>query len=133
MTVYVFTAVLNRIPDASGYDLLYNSGLTDCVPENREFAAVLHVTRKANSIGEAITSVASDVAKAGFLVVGIEDIDFDPTITSQIKALDKAGFYESQLEATNRTIERHRQLDALKELGLIEVDAEPEKPDPNVK
>lgn len=50
--------------------------LDDTSPETRKGQCILRVNRESNSLVDAIVSIAKDVKRAGFRVVGIEEEDF---------------------------------------------------------
>lgn len=79
--LYEFTAILDRIPTTDEFDKLFEAGLDDTSPEVGRGRCVLDVTRESNSLIDAIVSVADDVKKAGFRVVGMEEEDLVPLKT----------------------------------------------------
>lgn len=75
MNHYEFTAILDRIPTDDEYDKIFEAGLDDTSPETRKGQCILRVNRESDSLVDAIVSVAEDVKRAGFRVIGIEEED----------------------------------------------------------
>lgn len=75
MPVFEFTVVLDRAPVDDDVDRLFEAGLDDSVPETRAGRGVLSVARESETLAEALAGVLSDIARAGFRAVSIEDDD----------------------------------------------------------
>jgi len=73
--LYEFTVRLDRIPDDDGLNALFEAGLDDSAPEIGNGAAVLHVTREADSLARAIVTAVADIERAGYQAVGIDSED----------------------------------------------------------
>lgn len=75
MALQMFTAFLDREPTDDELDLLYEAGFDDSSPELGNGVGMIHVTRHADTLTDAILSVVRDAEQAGFVVTGIEDGD----------------------------------------------------------
>ena len=76
MSTYNFTVHLDRVPDDDGYDRLYEAGLDDTGLETgADGRAWLTVAREAGDMAQAIVSVVTQIARAGYRAVGIETED----------------------------------------------------------
>ena len=70
-----FTVFLDRPPSDNEYDRLFEAGFDDSVPGVENGRGVIHVSRQAADLSEALKSVIADAAEAGFRVVGVQDED----------------------------------------------------------
>lgn len=75
MASHSFTVMLDRPPVDQGFDLLFDSGLDDTLPEVADGVGLLHVNRDAASLTDALLGVIADVESAGFSVVGLQEDD----------------------------------------------------------
>ena len=81
MPEHEFTAYLDRQPTDEELDLLYEAGFADSTPEIGNGRGLIHVTREAPTLTDAIISVVGDAARAGFTVIGLADEDLVPLRT----------------------------------------------------
>jgi hypothetical protein len=81
-----FTAYLDREPTDDEVDLMYEAGFDDSTLETGSGRGVLRVHRDAETLIEAIVSVVTGAAKAGFRVVALEDEDMVslPTVAERV-------------------------------------------------
>jgi hypothetical protein len=73
MDVYSFTIHLDRAPDDAGMDALYEAGLDDCLPVTTSGGhGRLMVSRRADTLMQAIVGVVADISKSGYRATGID-------------------------------------------------------------
>lgn len=100
MSNHEFTLILDREPDDSGFDALFEAGCDDGVVEIQAGVSMMHFDREANSLARALVTAIRDVERAGFRVEGVQTDDLVPLRT----IADRLGrSYESvRLLATAR-------------------------------
>jgi len=77
MSNYMFTVLLDRVPNDDEQNLLDDSGLDDgsiIISGNGQSASIM-VTREAASLDDAILTVIEDIRSSGFVPVGIANDD----------------------------------------------------------
>ncbi|WIY83714.1 hypothetical protein [Propionimicrobium sp. PCR01-08-3] len=75
MPLQEFTIHLDRQPTDDELDLLYEVGFDDSSPEIGNGRAMIHVTREADNLIDAILSAVEQIQTAGFRATAIEDED----------------------------------------------------------
>lgn len=74
MTTFDFTVILADRDEVSEDDAekLFEAGCDDATPGSTDGVALIHFSRNAHSLQEAILSAKSDVEQAGFSVARVE-------------------------------------------------------------
>jgi hypothetical protein len=91
--IFDFTVYLDKQPADTDFDALFEAGLDDTTVESGpNTQPMLHVSRQANTLTEAITTVDQDAAKAGFRIIAISEEDL---LTIQNIATKTGRSYES--------------------------------------
>ncbi|MDR1427669.1 MAG: hypothetical protein LBJ08_07930 [Bifidobacteriaceae bacterium] len=73
MRTHDFTAYLDHQPSEIELDALFEVGLDDATPEwGGSARPILHVSRLADTLAEAIVAVDQDLARAGLRMVGVQ-------------------------------------------------------------
>ncbi|MDR1266290.1 MAG: hypothetical protein LBK42_12240 [Propionibacteriaceae bacterium] len=76
MNLYNFTVRLDRSPGDNDVDTMFEAGLDDCLPvSSPDGRGELMVSRRADSLTQAILGVVADLSKAAFKATGIESED----------------------------------------------------------
>ena len=74
--IHNFTVRLDHAPSDDDFDVLYDAGLDDCLPVAGPGGhGQLMVAREADTLVDALLSVVSQLATAGFQAVGVESDD----------------------------------------------------------
>lgn len=81
-----FSLVLDRAPTGDEIDALYEAGLDDASPEHGPNASLLHVTRYAPSLTDAVLTAVRDTESTGMRVVAVraEDLITLRTIAQRV-------------------------------------------------
>jgi len=75
METFEFTIHLDRQPTEYEIDRLFEVGFDDSLPEVGNGRGMIHLARRAETLGVAIVSAIDDAHAAGFNVTSIEDED----------------------------------------------------------
>ncbi|MGO1594322.1 MAG: hypothetical protein ACTHW1_08580 [Ancrocorticia sp.] len=75
MTLHEFTIYLDRQPTDEDLDTLFEAGFDDSQPEVGNGRGMIHVTREADTLANAILSAVDQAETSGFHVTGVEDED----------------------------------------------------------